>query len=131
LETKFWRICWRESRHERRYTERLLRIAVPNFVFGLAVVASLKAGMFAALVWSAAAARDVETLVMNSAQQVVEAREATKRTTSELAHADATMRTLGAENQLLHKPAVIGRMGEKYFIWPVGASPTLIVGASG
>jgi len=41
------------------------------------------------------------------------------------------MRTLGAENQHLHKPAVIGRMGEKNFIWPVGASPTLIVGASG
>ena len=40
------------------------------------------------------AARDVETLVMNSAQQVVEAREATKRTTAELARADATMHTL-------------------------------------
>jgi hypothetical protein len=95
------------SRQCLRYTERLLRIAVPNFVFGLAVA------------------------VMNSAQQVVEAREATKRTTSELADADATMRTLGAENQLLHKPAVIGCMGEKNFIWPVGSSPTLIVGAGG
>ena len=64
------------SRQCRRHAERLLRIAVPTFVFGLAVAASLKAGMFAGLVWSAAAARDVETLVMNSAQQVVEAREA-------------------------------------------------------
>ena len=43
----------------------------------------------------AAAARDVEALVMNSAQQVVEARTATKRTTTELARADETMRNLG------------------------------------
>jgi urea transport system substrate-binding protein len=43
----------------------------------------------------AAAARDVEALVMNSAQQVVEARAATKRTTTELARADETMRNLG------------------------------------
>ena len=43
----------------------------------------------------AAAARDVEMLVMNSAQQVVEARAATKRTTTELARADETMRNLG------------------------------------
>ena len=43
----------------------------------------------------AAAARDVETLVMNSAQQVIEARAATKRTTTELARADETMRNLG------------------------------------
>ena len=43
----------------------------------------------------AAAARDVETLVMNSAQQVVEARAATKRTTTELARADETMCNLG------------------------------------
>ena len=31
-----------------------------------------------------------------------------------------------AENQHLHKPAVIGRMDEKNFIWPVWVSPTLI-----
>jgi urea transport system substrate-binding protein len=43
----------------------------------------------------AAAARDVEMLVMNSAQQVVEARAATKRTTTELARAHETMRNLG------------------------------------
>ena len=43
----------------------------------------------------AAAARDVEALVMNSAQQVDEARAATKRTTTELARADETMRNLG------------------------------------
>ncbi|HTZ81338.1 MAG TPA: methyl-accepting chemotaxis protein [Stellaceae bacterium] len=43
----------------------------------------------------AAAARDVETLVMNSAQQVDEARAATRRTTTELARADETMRNLG------------------------------------
>ena len=30
------------------------------------------------------------------------------------------------ENQHLHKPAVIGRMDEKNFIWPVWASPTLL-----
>jgi urea transport system substrate-binding protein len=33
---------------------------------------------------------------------------------------------LDAENQHLHKPAVIGRMDEKNFIWPVWVSPTLI-----
>ncbi len=47
----------------------------------------------------AAAARDVETLVMNSAQQVVEAREATRRTSSELGRADATMHTLAEAAQ--------------------------------
>jgi len=43
----------------------------------------------------ASAAREVETLAMNSAQQVDEARAATKRTTAELARADETMRNLG------------------------------------
>ena len=33
---------------------------------------------------------------------------------------------LDKENQHLHKPAVIGRMDEKNFIWPVWVSPTLI-----
>jgi len=33
---------------------------------------------------------------------------------------------LDAENQHLHKPAVIGRMDEKNFIWPVWISKTLI-----
>jgi urea transport system substrate-binding protein len=47
----------------------------------------------------AAAACDVETLVMNSAQQAIEARAATKRTSSELARADATMRTLAGAAQ--------------------------------
>jgi urea transport system substrate-binding protein len=51
----------------------------------------------------AAAARDVEALVFNSAQQVVEAREATKRTSSELARADATMRTLADAAQRIEK----------------------------
>ena len=51
----------------------------------------------------AAAARDVETLVMNSAQQVVEAREATKRTGTELARADATMHTLAEAAQRIEK----------------------------
>ena len=51
----------------------------------------------------AAAARDVEALVMNSAQQVVEARAATKRTTSELARADATMRTLADAAQKIEQ----------------------------
>jgi urea transport system substrate-binding protein len=51
----------------------------------------------------AAAARDVESLVFNSAQQVVEAREATKRTSSELARADATMRTLAEAAQRIEK----------------------------
>ena len=43
----------------------------------------------------AAAARDVEALVMNSAQQIDEARAASQRTISELARADETMRNLG------------------------------------
>jgi urea transport system substrate-binding protein len=51
----------------------------------------------------AAAARNVESLVFNSAQQVVEAREATKRTSSELARADATMRTLADAAQRIEK----------------------------
>ena len=51
----------------------------------------------------AAAARAVETLVMNSAQQVIEAGAATKRTTSELARADATMRTLADAAQRIEK----------------------------
>jgi urea transport system substrate-binding protein len=33
---------------------------------------------------------------------------------------------LDPENQHLHMPAVIGRMDEKNFIWPVWTSPTLI-----
>jgi urea transport system substrate-binding protein len=40
------------------------------------------------------AARGVQTLVMSSAQQVIEAREAGKRTSAELARADATMGAL-------------------------------------
>ncbi|MEI9804469.1 MAG: transporter substrate-binding protein [Pseudolabrys sp.] len=51
----------------------------------------------------AAAARDVEMLVMNSAQQVDDARAATKRTTSELARADATMRTLSGAAQRIEE----------------------------
>jgi urea transport system substrate-binding protein len=51
----------------------------------------------------AVAARDVETLVMNSAQQVVEARAATKRTNTELARADATMHTLADVAQRIEK----------------------------
>jgi len=43
----------------------------------------------------AAAARDVQTLAIDSGQQIDEARAATKRTTSELARADETMRNLG------------------------------------
>jgi urea transport system substrate-binding protein len=58
----------------------------------------------------AAAARDVETLVMNSAQQVIEARAATKRTSSELARADATVRTLADAAQRTEK--VIKLIGE-------------------
>jgi len=49
------------------------------------------------------AARDVETLVMNSAQQVVEAREASKRTTVELTRADATMHKLAEAAQRIEK----------------------------
>lgn len=33
---------------------------------------------------------------------------------------------LDAENQHLHKPAIIGRMDEKNVIWPVWTSNTLI-----
>jgi len=51
----------------------------------------------------AAAAREVETLVMNSAQQVIEARAATRRTTSELSRADATMRTLAEAAQRIEQ----------------------------
>ena len=51
----------------------------------------------------AAAARDVETLVMNSAQQVDDARAATKRTTIELARADATMKTLAGAAQRIEE----------------------------
>jgi urea transport system substrate-binding protein len=51
----------------------------------------------------AAAARDVQTLVMNSAQQVDDARAATKRTTTELARADATMRTLSGAAQRIEE----------------------------
>jgi urea transport system substrate-binding protein len=51
----------------------------------------------------AAAARDVQSLVMNSAQQVAEARTATERTTSELARADATMRTLAGAAQRIEE----------------------------
>jgi urea transport system substrate-binding protein len=51
----------------------------------------------------AAAARDVEALVMNSAQQVVEARAATTRTTTELARADETMRNLGLAAQRIEE----------------------------
>jgi urea transport system substrate-binding protein len=43
----------------------------------------------------AAAARDVQTLAINSGHQVAEARAATQRTTAELARANETMRTLG------------------------------------
>jgi urea transport system substrate-binding protein len=42
----------------------------------------------------AAAARDVQTLAINSGRQVAEARAATQRTTAELARANDTMRTL-------------------------------------
>ena len=51
----------------------------------------------------AAAARDVETLVMSSAQQVDDARAATKRTTVELARADATMKTLAGAAQRIEE----------------------------
>ncbi len=51
----------------------------------------------------AAAAREVETLVMNSAQQVDEARAASKHTSSELARADARMRTLADAAQRIEK----------------------------
>ncbi|MFZ0846216.1 MAG: transporter substrate-binding protein [Pseudolabrys sp.] len=51
----------------------------------------------------AAAARDVETLVMNSAQQIDDARAATKRTTTELARADATMTTLSGAAQRIEE----------------------------
>ncbi len=51
----------------------------------------------------AAAARDVETLVMSSAQQIDDARAATKRTTSELARADATMHTLAGAAQRIEE----------------------------
>ncbi len=51
----------------------------------------------------AAAARDVEILVMNSAQQVDDARTATKRTTTELARADATMKTLAGAAQRIEE----------------------------
>ena len=51
----------------------------------------------------AAAARDVETLVMSSAQQVGDARAATKRTTAELARADATMKTLANAAQRIEE----------------------------
>jgi urea transport system substrate-binding protein len=51
----------------------------------------------------AAAARDVETLVMNSAQQIDDARAATKRTTTELARADATMNTLSGAAQRIEE----------------------------
>ena len=51
----------------------------------------------------AAAAHDVQTLVMSSAQQVIEARIATKRTASELARADATMRTLAGAAQRIEE----------------------------
>ena len=44
----------------------------------------------------AAAARDVQTIAVNSGQQVEEARSATRRTVSELARVDETMRNLGA-----------------------------------
>ena len=43
----------------------------------------------------AAAARDVQTIAVNSGRQVEEARAATKRTVSELARVDETMRNLG------------------------------------
>ncbi len=33
---------------------------------------------------------------------------------------------LDPENQHLHMPAVIGRMDEKNYIWPVWVSPTLL-----
>jgi urea transport system substrate-binding protein len=51
----------------------------------------------------AAAARDVEKLVMNSAQQIDDARAATKRTTVELARADATMKTLAGAAQRIEE----------------------------
>ncbi len=49
------------------------------------------------------AARDVQTLVMNSAQQVADARLATGRTTAELTRADATMRKLAAAAQRIEE----------------------------
>ncbi len=36
---------------------------------------------------------------------------------------------LDAENQHLHKPAVVGRMVKHNFIWPVWVSPPLIAPA--
>ena len=51
----------------------------------------------------AAAAQDVEALVMSSAQQVDDARAATKRTTTELARADATMKTLAGAAQRIEE----------------------------
>ncbi len=51
----------------------------------------------------AEAARGVQTLVMSSAQQVIEAREANKRTAAELARADATMRTLSGAAQRIEE----------------------------
>jgi len=51
----------------------------------------------------ASAAQDVEALVMSSAQQVDDARAATKRTTAELARADATMKTLAGAAQRIEE----------------------------
>ena len=51
----------------------------------------------------AAAAQDVEALVMSSSQQVDDARAATKRTTTELARADATMKTLAGAAQRIEE----------------------------
>ncbi|MBV8790495.1 MAG: transporter substrate-binding protein, partial [Pseudolabrys sp.] len=51
----------------------------------------------------AAAARDVQTLVIGSAQQVTEAREATARTAAELNRADATMHKLAAAAQRIEE----------------------------
>jgi urea transport system substrate-binding protein len=49
------------------------------------------------------AARGVQTLVMGSAQQVIEAREASQRTAAELARADATMKTLASAAQRIEE----------------------------
>ncbi len=51
----------------------------------------------------AAAAQDVEALVMSSSQQVDDARAATTRTTTELARADATMKTLAGAAQRIEE----------------------------
>ena len=51
----------------------------------------------------ASAARDVQTLVMNSAHQLTEARGASERTSSELLRADATMRTLATAAQRIEQ----------------------------